>query len=144
MIVAIKPHTPSCQPRASARTVIPNAIFNPQFPGIRPDGIGLFGSFIVSTCLSHQSLAAWLIPQTTGPATITPSISKSKFSTTEIPDDITPQAKAHMGGNHVIGLRSSRTTRKFGYVAGCLLFVTLMCHILLTILNHATENKYFC
>jgi len=40
-----------------------------------------------------------------------------------MPDDITPQVKAHIGGNHVIGLRSSRTTRKFGYVEGCLLFV---------------------
>ena len=133
MIVAMKPQTPSCQPKTIARTVIPNAIFNPQFSGILPDGMGLLGSFIVSTCLSHQSLAAWLIPQTTGPATIIPSISKSKFSITETPDDITPQAKAHIGGNHVIGLRSSRTTRKFGYVEGCLLFVTLMCHILLTI-----------
>jgi hypothetical protein len=125
-------------------TVIPKAIFKPQFPGILPDGIGLFGSFIVSTCLSHQSLAAWLIPQTTGPATITPSISKSKFSVTETPEEITPQAKAHIGGNHVIGLRSSRTTKKFGYAEDCLLFVTLICHILLTILNHATENKSFC
>jgi hypothetical protein len=88
---------------------------------------------MASTCLSHQSLAAWLIPQTNGPATIIPNTSKSKFSTIATPDDTTPQAKAHIGGNHVIGLRSSRTTRKFGNVEGCLLFVTLIGHILLTI-----------
>ena len=83
---------PSCQPRTNASNVIPNAILSPQLPGILPEGIGLLGSLIVSTCLSHQSFAAWLIPQTTGPATIIPSISKSKFSAIDAPDDITPQA----------------------------------------------------
>ncbi len=89
--VAPKPQGPSIQPTTSDSTVIAKAIHNPQRPGIRPEGIGRSGSLIASTCRSHQSFAAWLIPQTTGPARITPRSTSQGRSESGAPEETTPQ-----------------------------------------------------
>jgi len=49
-------------------------------------------------------LAAWLIPQTTGPARIIPVKTATGAELNGTPDAITPHRYAHIGGNHVIGL----------------------------------------
>jgi len=89
-------------------TALPmQAMASPQRPGMRPDGIGRFGSLIASTCLSYQSFTAWLVPQTSGPASSMPLIRKGQRSASETPEDTTPHMNAHIGGNQVIGLSSA-------------------------------------
>ena len=85
----------------------------PHLPGIRPDGIGRFGSLIASTCRSNQSFTAWLDAQTKGPVNTKPKITVSQWSLNEVPEVIAPHKKAHMGGNHVIGFKSSRIADAF-------------------------------
>jgi hypothetical protein len=53
-------------------------------------------------------LTAWLAAQTIGPARITPMRTIGHCSRGDTPDATTPQANAHMGGNQVIGLNSSK------------------------------------
>ena len=43
-----------------------------------------------------------------GPARITPAINRCHRPSKETPVAITPQAKAHIGGNQVMGLSNSR------------------------------------
>ena len=105
------------------------AMPRPQRPGTRPDGIGRSGSLIASTWRSHQSLAAWLMPQTIGPARSTPSASRPHSPSGETPDETAPQAKAHIGGNQVIGLISCSAAAGSGYCRGCKIPVTLMVSI---------------
>jgi hypothetical protein len=75
----------------SASADMASATQSPQRPGTRPEGIGRFGSLIASTCRSHQSLAAWLIPQTTGPARSTPSATSHQASPGQTPAETMPQ-----------------------------------------------------
>ena len=81
---------------------------------MRPDGMGRFGSLIASTSRSCQSLIAWLIAQTSGPASTIPSAATCQCARIGTPDDTTPQANAHIGGNQVTGLSSSRTAAGAG------------------------------
>ena len=113
--VAPKAHAPSVAPKARAAALIKSAIKRPQRPGIRPDGIGRSGSLIASTCRSHQSFAAWLIPQTTGPARIIPATTRPGEDVKGTPDATAPQRNAQTGGNHVIGFTSVMTADGDGY-----------------------------
>ena len=94
------------------------AIPRPQRPGMRPDGIGRCGSLMASTWRSNQSLTAWLVAQTSGPASSTPISRTGQASSGDTPDATTPQAKAHIGGNQVIGLSSSATVDSAGRDSG--------------------------
>ncbi len=49
-----------------------------------------------------------------GPASRTPSAAISQRSESGTPDETTPQAKAHIGGNQVTGFNSSRTAGRLG------------------------------
>jgi hypothetical protein len=69
---------------------------------------------MASTCRSHQSFAAWLMPQTIGPARITPRITASQWPDGETPAETAPHRYAHIGGNHVIGFNRVRTARGSG------------------------------
>ncbi len=85
---------------------------------MRPDGIGRRGSLMASTCRSNQSFAAWLVAQTRGPASRMPAIATGQRPWSATPEEITPQAKAHIGANHVIGFSSSRSARGAGTAGG--------------------------
>src|SRR5262245_32281836 len=82
-------------------------MYRPQRPGKRPEGIGRCGSLIASTSRSNQSLTAWLVAHTAGPASSTPSSTTGQRPSSGAPEATTPQPKAHIGGNQVIGFRSS-------------------------------------
>src|SRR4051794_32722125 len=73
----------------------------PQRPGMRPDGIGRSGSLIASTSRSYQSLAAWLVAHTSGPASATPVRIAGHRPPTGTPDETTPQPNAHIGANQL-------------------------------------------
>ena len=45
---------------------------------------------------------------------MTPKINTNQLPSSATPDEITPQANAHIGGNQVTGLRSSRTVEALG------------------------------
>ena len=92
------------------------AMRRPQLPGMRPLGIGRLGSLMASTWRSNQSFTAWLVAQTIGPARMTPINASHQRSPKGTPDATTPQAKAHIGGNQVIGLNSSATAGHSGKV----------------------------
>jgi len=64
---------------------------------------------MASTCRSYQSLTAWLVAQTSGPANRTPAAITNQRPSIGIPAEIAPQANAHIGANHVIGFNSWRT-----------------------------------
>ncbi len=81
---------------------------------MRPDGIGRFGSLMASTSRSHQSLIAWLIAQTSGPASTMPVSAMRPLARIGWPEETTPQANAHIGGNQVIGFNSSSTAEGSG------------------------------
>ena len=81
---------------------------------MRPEGIGRFGSLMASTWRSYQSLTAWLMAQTSGPARMMPTMAITAFSSSGAPEARTPQAKAHMGGNQVMGFSNSRTAAGAG------------------------------
>jgi hypothetical protein len=53
--------------------------------------------------------------QTRGPARIIPAKAVYQFSIMGAPEDTTPQANAHIGGNQVIGFKSSKTADGTGY-----------------------------
>jgi hypothetical protein len=114
---AANTHGPSAQPTASDGAVRTGATQRPRRPGMRPDGITRPGSLIASTWRSHQSLAAWLMPRTSGPARMIPTAVIAQLPEI-MPEDTAPQAKAHSGGNHVIGLRSSSTAPGAGTEVG--------------------------
>jgi hypothetical protein len=90
------------------------AMYKPQRPGMRPEGMGRCGSLMASTCRSNQSFTAWLLAHTKGPANNTPQTIKPQWPANASPEDTTPQAKAHMGGNQVMGLSSSATVDREG------------------------------
>jgi hypothetical protein len=69
---------------------------------------------MASTWRSNQSFTAWLLAQTKGPANKTPQIINSQLSASGLPEETTPQEKAHIGGNQVIGFKSSATVDKAG------------------------------
>ena len=94
------------------------AIYRPQRPGMRPDGIGRFGSLIASTSRSNQSLTACDVPQTIGPASSMPATRNGQRVASGSPLDTTPHMNAHIGGNHVTGLSNSRMARGSGRVDG--------------------------
>ena len=85
------------------------AMYRPQRPGMRPDGMGRCGSLMASTWRSNQSFTAWLVAHTSGPASSTPSTISGQRPASGTPEATTPQAKAHIGGNQVIGLSNSAT-----------------------------------
>jgi hypothetical protein len=64
---------------------------------------------MASTWRSNQSLTAWLVAHTSGPASATPAVINSHLPSGATPEATTPQENAHIGGNHVIGFRSSAT-----------------------------------
>ena len=67
--------------RASAETIVhTTAMIRPQLPGMRPDGMGRFGSLMASTWRSNQSLTAWLVPHTSGPASRMPASTSAQRS----------------------------------------------------------------
>src|SRR3954447_23384552 len=74
---------------------------------MRPEGIGRFGSLMASTWRSYQSLTAWRVAQTRGTASTTPAAIIVHCPCGDWPEETTPQAKAHIGANQVIGFRSS-------------------------------------
>ena len=90
-------------------------MWRPQRPGMRPEGIGRSGSLMASTSRSYQSLAAWLVAQTSGPASTHadegPEPMRRRVAT---PEDTTPQPNAHIGGNQVIGFNNSSTAAGAG------------------------------
>jgi hypothetical protein len=67
-------------------------------------------------------LTACEVAQTRGPARITPAAITGHCPLGDDPDETTPQVKAHIGANHVIGFRSS--TRALG--AGVAMTATLV------------------
>jgi hypothetical protein len=71
---------------------------------------------MASTWRSYQSLTAWLVAQISGPAKTTPLNRRCHRAWIDTPDETTPHMNAHMGANHVIGLKSSRTARGAGIV----------------------------
>src|ERR1700744_5890640 len=77
---------------------------------MRPDGIGRSGSLMASTWRSNQSCPPGRFAPPGGPASSTPAITVGQRCPTLAPDEMMPQPKAHIGGNQVIGLSSSRTT----------------------------------
>jgi hypothetical protein len=85
---------------------------------MRPDGIGLFGSLIASTCRSNQSFTAWLVPQTIGPASSNPATTSGQCARNAAPDETTPQKNAQIGANHVTGFNNSKHVFKSGIFAG--------------------------
>ena len=86
----------------------------PQRPGMRPEGIGRFGSSMASTWRSNQSFTAWLLAHTIGPASTTPTTMIGQRPSAGTPEATAPQPKAHIGGNQVIGLSNSVTVDKAG------------------------------
>ena len=113
------PHTPSDGAQSSSeRLVQMTAIYKPQRPGMRPDGIGRSGSLMASTCRSNQSLTAWLVRTTIGPAQ---QARRQRSTATAVlagaPEETMPQPNAHIGGNQVIGFSSSSTTPGVGMSA---------------------------
>src|SRR5664279_4494200 len=113
-MAATKPQVPSTVASSNDRTVQITAIYRPHRPGIRPDGIGRSGSLMASTWRSYQSLTAWLVPHTIGPANSTPAAISGQRCPGETPDETMPQPSAHIGGNQVIGFNNSSTTRGDG------------------------------
>ncbi len=105
---------PRAQAAASDNSVHAIATYKPQRPGMRPEGMGLCGSLMASTSRSNQSLTAWLVAQTSGPASSTPAATSHQRPSSEAPEATAPQAKAHIGGNQVIGLSSSATAETLG------------------------------
>mgnify|MGYP005670772131 FL=1 len=101
--VAINPQKPKNHETTIPIIDINTAIQNPQLPGTLPEGIGLLGSLIASTSLSHQSLIAWLMPQTIGPDKINPINNMIDVSNEIFELDTAPHKNAHIGGNQVIG-----------------------------------------
>src|SRR4051812_36159158 len=93
---------------------------------MRPDGIGRSGSLMASTCRSYQSFTAWLVPHTIGPASNTPATISGQRWPGEMPDETIPQPNAHIGGNQVIGFKSSRTTSGDGRWATALFIFALL------------------
>jgi hypothetical protein len=91
---------------------------------MRPDGIGRCGSLMASTWRSNQSLAAWLVAHTSGPASNTPTAIISQRWSGATPEATTPQAKAHIGGNQVMGLSSSATADGAGSDMAMILHAT--------------------
>ena len=80
--------------------------------------MGRFGSLMASTSRSYQSLTAWLVAQTSGPASRMPAKATRQWCCSPTPDETTPHPNAHMGGNHVIGFKSSRTAAGAGWIGG--------------------------
>ena len=78
---------------------------------MRPDGIGRPGWLIRSTSRSNQSLIACDAPHISGPASTMPSSATGQARRSGTPDETTPQPKAHIGANQVIGFSSSTTVR---------------------------------
>jgi len=80
--------------------------------------MGRFGSLMASTWRSSQSFTAWLVPHTSGPASSTPSTTSNQRPEKDWPEETTPQPYAHIGGNQVIGLRSSTAAGGAGRATG--------------------------
>ncbi|GHC90329.1 hypothetical protein GCM10019060_14610 [Novosphingobium pokkalii] len=59
-------------------------------------------------------MTAWLVPQTSGPASAIPAIRNDQREETATPEDTTPQSIAHIGGNQVIGLSRVTTSSSAG------------------------------
>src|SRR4249920_1690326 len=101
-MAAANPQVPRVVANSNDRAVQMIAIWSPQRPGMRPDGIGRFGSLMASTCRSYQSFTAWLVPHTIGPASSTPAAISGQRCPGETPDETIPHPSAHIGGNQVI------------------------------------------
>jgi hypothetical protein len=72
-------------------------------------------------------LTAWLVAHTKGPANTMPTKASSHLPSMATPEATTPQAKAHMGGNQVMGLNSSVTADSVGRVIESVLSLTRHC-----------------
>ena len=105
--VAANPQGPRMVATASDTQVQTQAIQKPHSPGMRPEGIGRCGSLIASTWRSYQSLIAWLVPQTSGPATSRPAMTMCQRPSPPNPVETMPQEKAQIGANQVTGFSSS-------------------------------------
>ena len=139
---APKPQGPSRLATASETTVQAIAMYRPHWPGMRPDGIGRCGSLIASTCRSNQSLAAWLVAHTKGPASAIPMAARAHLSCKGTPEATTPQAKAHIGGNQVIGFSNSATTGHAGTEEGTVRAREVMRKILRLTLHSVNLNLH--
>jgi hypothetical protein len=73
---------------------------------------------MASTWRSYQSFTACEVAQTRGPARITPAAITGHCPVGEAPEETTPQVKAHIGANHVIGFRSSMRALGAGVAMG--------------------------
>ena len=82
---------------------------------------------MASTWRSNQSLAAWLVAQTNGPASATPSKARPHLPSIATPEATTPQANAHMGGNQVMGLKSSAMAASEGRDMEFIVMLTSKC-----------------
>ena len=76
----------------------------------------------VQTCALPIS---WLVPQTIGPASSTPTMIVGHRWPGETPEDTIPHPSAHIGGNQVIGFNSSRTTDGAGRLTTTLVIFAL-------------------
>ena len=112
--VAANAQIPSARPSRRERPDQIIARYRPHWPGIRPDGIGRFGSLIASTCRSYQSFTAWLEAHTIGPASSMPPSRRCMFPKKGWPLETAPHMKAHIAANQVTGLKSSSTAAGFG------------------------------
>jgi hypothetical protein len=68
-----------------------------------------------------------------GPVNTIPLISKPTLSERGCPEDTAPQANAHMGGNQVTGLRSSKTAEGWGSAIPPFSFDKIKCQSKLTL-----------
>jgi hypothetical protein len=59
-------------------------------------------------------LTAWLVAQTSGPASKMPTMISGQRPSGDTPEATTPHEKAHIGGNQVIGFSSSVTVETEG------------------------------
>jgi len=73
---------------------------------------------MASTWRSNQSLTAWLVAHTSGPLSSTPMRIRPQWPASGTPEAMTPQLKAHMGGNQVTGFSSSAIAEGAGKVTG--------------------------
>ena len=82
---------------------------SPSRPGMRPEGIGRFGSLIASTCAVEPVVdrLAGAADQRPGQQRCPATISGQR-PVAGSPEETTPQANAHIGANQVIGFSSSR------------------------------------
>jgi hypothetical protein len=71
-------------------------------------------------------LTAWLVAHTIGPANTMPVMMIGHWPSAATPEEIAPQANAHMGGNQVMGFSNSATAEKEGRLMQPIVPVTVL------------------